>query len=153
MTGEAFAAGGQKHAALARLLYTERRRRNRYFDDQLFADPAWDILLDLYACSGEKREVYVSSACIAASVPMTTGLRYLRLLEQTGLIERYRAMRDGRRVLLRLSAQATSQMTQLLTDAGCRRSASFVADQLPSPRGHLPERGQVGPTHPAPAEG
>jgi len=37
------------------------------------ADPAWDMLLDLTAARAESRAVSVSSLCIAAGVPTTTG--------------------------------------------------------------------------------
>ncbi|MGL6043707.1 MAG: hypothetical protein ACRC1J_07265, partial [Sandaracinobacteroides sp.] len=45
-----------------------RRQRERFFDAALFADPVWDILLDLSASRMEDRPVSVSSLCIAASV-------------------------------------------------------------------------------------
>ena len=32
-----------------RAIIKQRRNRDRFFDAQLFADPAWDILLELYA--------------------------------------------------------------------------------------------------------
>jgi hypothetical protein len=35
-------------AAYAENLYQERRRRVRHFPQHLFAEPAWDILLDLF---------------------------------------------------------------------------------------------------------
>lgn len=52
-----------------------RRLRDRFFQHDLFAEPAWDILLDLKAASLEGQQVSVSSRCIAAAVPPTTALR------------------------------------------------------------------------------
>ena len=72
----------------------------------LFADPAWDILLDLYASSLEGRDVTVSDACIAASVPPTTALRYVKKLTKDGLICRIDAENDGRKVYLTLGVDA-----------------------------------------------
>jgi len=46
--------------------------RARYFRDELFADPAWDMLLDLLQAEIAQLRVPVSSLCIAASVPATT---------------------------------------------------------------------------------
>jgi hypothetical protein len=43
--------------------------REQFFGPDLFADPAWDILLDLYAARLEQQRVAVSSLCIAAAVP------------------------------------------------------------------------------------
>ena len=49
-----------------------RRSREKIFQPDLFADPAWDILLDLFICDHINRDVSVSSACLAACVPPTT---------------------------------------------------------------------------------
>ncbi|WP_336970073.1 hypothetical protein [Sphingobium aromaticiconvertens] len=59
----------------------------------LFSDPAWDMLLELFASSLEGQEVTVAGACNAAACSPTTGQRYLRLLHDAGLVHR----RDQRR--------------------------------------------------------
>ena len=46
------------------------------FGEGLFADPAWDIMLDLFAARIEGKDITVSSAGIAACVPPTTALRW-----------------------------------------------------------------------------
>jgi hypothetical protein len=51
-----------------------RRLRERLLPAGLFADPAWDMLLDLYAAEIEEQPVSVTSACIAAAAPATTAL-------------------------------------------------------------------------------
>jgi hypothetical protein len=53
------------------------RLRSQHFVPALFADPAWDILLDLAAARIDGRMVAVSSLCIAAAVPATTALRWI----------------------------------------------------------------------------
>ena len=53
-----------------------RRLRARFFDEELFADPAWDMLLDLLQAEIAQHRVPVSSLCIAAAVPATTALRW-----------------------------------------------------------------------------
>ena len=90
---------------LARMLYAERRRRDRTFPTDIFGEPSWDILLDLFVARGEGRRVPTTSACIGAHVPPTTALRWLRLLEGQGLIEREEDERDGRRTFVRLSTK------------------------------------------------
>src|SRR5690606_396517 len=62
-------------AAFVRGIIRARRLRDQFFRGELFADPAFDTLLDLYAARLEGRRVAVSSLCIAASVPATTALR------------------------------------------------------------------------------
>jgi DNA-binding transcriptional ArsR family regulator len=90
---------------LARMIYAERRRRDRTFPADIFGEPSWDILLDLFVARGEGRRVPTTSACIGAHVPPTTALRWLRLLEGQGLIEREEDERDGRRTFVRLSTK------------------------------------------------
>ena len=51
-----------------RRIIRQRRMRDEYFGSDMFADPAWDILLDLYAAKLERHRVSVSSLCIAAAV-------------------------------------------------------------------------------------
>jgi hypothetical protein len=84
-----------------------RRLRERYFDSQLFADPAWDMLLDLFAAEIAQSRVPVSSLCIAAAVPPTTALRWIKAMTQSKLFVRRADPRDGRRIFVEL-APATS---------------------------------------------
>ena len=91
-----------------------RRLRDRFFDTSLFADPAWDMLLDLMAARLERVQVAVSSLCIAAHVPPTTALRWIKLMTDNGLFERVADPGDGRRIFIRLSDAAAAQMARLL---------------------------------------
>src|SRR5690606_24209072 len=62
-----------------------RRLRDEFLPGDLFADPAWDMLLDLFAARLEQERVSVSSLCIASAVPPTTALRWIRTLTEKGL--------------------------------------------------------------------
>lgn len=99
-------------AQSARERIRERRYRDRIFSPDFFADPAWDILLDLYAAHYEGQQVSVSSLCIAASVPSTTALRWIRTMSDAGFLERSRDDADGRRVFIRLSEDALQKLDQ-----------------------------------------
>jgi hypothetical protein len=90
----------------------KRRSREHYFPSDLFADPAWDMLLDLYAARLEGQMVSVSSLCIAASVPATTALRWIKTLTDSGLFEREADEKDGRRIFIAMSDKAFSAMEQ-----------------------------------------
>ena len=87
-------------------LIAARRERNRRFSGRLgvFSDPAWDILVDLLDGSLKGVPISVTSACIASGVPHTTALRYIRILEDNGMISRGPDPKDGRRVYLELTA-------------------------------------------------
>src|SRR3954467_5218298 len=80
-----------------------RRTRAHYLAPELFADPAWDSLLDLLRAEIAHERISVSSACIAAAVPPTPGLRWLKTLEQHGLVVRQCDLHDARRTFVVLS--------------------------------------------------
>ena len=102
---------GAVTAAEVRALIRARRLRDQFFTPELFADPAWDMLLDLYAARLEYKLVAVSSLCIAASVPPTTALRWIKTLTDTGLFIRRADPQDGRRVFIELSDAGADAMT------------------------------------------
>lgn len=101
---------GEGPSAPVRRLLRQRRMREQFFPADLFADPAWDMLLDLYAARLEGRSVAVSSLCIAAAVPATTALRWIKTMTDTGLFERHADPRDGRRIFIGLSDKSTQAM-------------------------------------------
>lgn len=94
-----------------------RRLRESFFDSALFADPAWDMLLDLLSARLDGDQVAVSSLCIAAAVPPTTALRWIRGMTDHGLFERHADPMDGRRIFIRLSDTATNGMARYFAAA------------------------------------
>ena len=97
-------------AAAVRQVIKARRLRERYFPAELFYDPAWDMLLDLTAARLEGSPVSVSSLCIAAAVPTTTALRWIRNLCEAGLFDRRIDPGDARRVFISLSDATADAM-------------------------------------------
>lgn len=80
-----------------------RRARTRYFKSQLFGEPAWDMLLELYAANLTQRRMSISSLCESSGTPATTALRWLTTLEQEGLLQRRADPLDRRRVFVELT--------------------------------------------------
>lgn len=96
---------------LARRFYRSRRMRSRLFgDDQLFGEPAWDLLLDLFVAQSDGKHLSVTAACIGAAVPTSTALRWLLILEERGLVHRENDPTDARRVFLKLTDDGYSKM-------------------------------------------
>jgi CheY-like chemotaxis protein len=93
----------RKRAALANLR-TMRRTRARYFPSDLFSDPCWEMLLDLYDARLAGAEVTVTSLGAASGVPLTTALRRMDTLQGHGLIARVEDAGDKRRTIIRLTA-------------------------------------------------
>jgi len=99
-----------------RWLINARRERARYLSSELFADPAWDILLDLLEAELSSQRVPVSSLCIAAGVPATTGLRWINNMVKAGLLLRRPDRFDGRRVFVELAPQVSDAMRSYIAD-------------------------------------
>jgi DNA-binding transcriptional ArsR family regulator len=93
-------------------LLRARRIRADFLPGDLFADPAWDMMLDLLAARLDHERVSASSLCIAAAVPPTTALRWIRTLTDKGLVERQADPHDGRRVFIALAQEAADALTR-----------------------------------------
>ena len=103
---------------LVRQILRHRRQRAQFFDADLFADPAWDMLLDLTAARGESKRVSVTSLCIAASVPATTALRCIGQLIDSGLFRRVEDLADRRRAFIELTDPAAEAMARYFATLG-----------------------------------
>ena len=103
---------------LIRATIRKRQLRSRFFDAALFADPAWDILLDLTAARAEGRRVSVTSLCIASGVPPTTALRWIAQMTDQGLLVREEDLVDRRRAFVALSDKAVTAMARYFEAAG-----------------------------------
>lgn len=103
---------------LVRTIIRQRQARAKFFDGELFADPAWDILLDLTAARAEHSRVSVTSLCIASGVPPTTALRWIGQMTQSGLLERVEDETDRRRAFVALSAGAADAMARYFAELG-----------------------------------
>lgn len=88
-----------------------------YLPDDLFADPAWDMLLDLLAAEMSQHRVSVSSLCAAAAVPFTTALRWLKLLTERGLVTRHKDPRNRQRVFIELAPETSEALRQYFSEA------------------------------------
>lgn len=103
---------------LLRRIVRQRQLRARFFDGDLFADPAWDILLDLAAARAEHKRVSVTSLCIASGVPPTTALRWIGQLIEAGLVQRIEDDTDRRRAFIVLTDRASDAMARYFAELG-----------------------------------
>lgn len=95
-----------------RKIIHRRHLRARYFSTNIFADPAWDMLLDLAAAQEEHSRVSVTSLCLASGVPPTTALRWISVLCEAGLVTRIGDTRDKRRTFVVLTESACNSISK-----------------------------------------
>jgi len=103
---------------LVRRIVRQRQLRARFFDGDLFGDPAWDMLLDLTAARAEHSRVSVTSLCIASGVPPTTALRWIAQMTEAGLFQRVEDETDRRRAFIALTDRAADAMARYFAELG-----------------------------------
>lgn len=99
---------------VAKALIALQRCRQAVASPRLFADPAWDMLLDLFVARAEERSVCVSSLCIASGVPASTAHRWIQALSSEDLARRRADPVDRRRVFIEITEPAFAAMTSEL---------------------------------------
>lgn len=101
----------------AERILAKRRLRAHYLEDEMFGEPAFDLLLDLYAQDLAGRDSYTTSAAVASGAPLTTALRQIAMLVERGLIARDPDPADRRRVRLRMTTPGAARMRDYLLAA------------------------------------
>ena len=110
----------------ARQLLALRQMRRDMLGADLFADPAWDLLLHLYLETSAGRQVAISGLCAAAKVRPTTGLRWINLLVEAGLLAKTDDPADARRVFLSFAPGGEERMDRLLAQAVAEYMAAMA---------------------------
>jgi DNA-binding MarR family transcriptional regulator len=98
------------------LAHEARRKRKAFFGGREVNDGAWDILLDLFVAHFEKRKMTISSACVAAGLPSSTGMRYISHLESVGLLTRSRYPSYARSVFIKISDLGVEKLTDYFSE-------------------------------------
>lgn len=86
-----------------------RRLRDRYFGSELFADSAWDMLLDPFASELGGFRTSISNFSLAGGVPPPP-LRWVNALVERGTLLRHVDPLDGGRTFVELSPNASQAM-------------------------------------------
>lgn len=94
-----------------------RRSRLEFFCEDLVGEPAWDMLLELFARHLEQTRTSIGSLCASSSVPGTTGLRWIEKLSDEGLLVRENDRNDARRIWVSLSEKGTDKMREFFENA------------------------------------
>lgn len=105
-------------AGSVRAALRARRIRSRFFPEELFADPAWDMLLNLLDAEISQIRMPLSSLCTAAGVPAATALRWIKTMTELGLFVRRPDPYDGRRMFVELAPSASDALRRYFAEAG-----------------------------------
>ena len=105
-------------AEIVRRVFELRRKRQESFPAKLFADPAWDMLLQLYAAHLESQRMSITRLTRTCGIPATTVLRRLATLTEAGLVTRTEDPFDSRRVYVALSFAGAEAMNSCFAASG-----------------------------------
>lgn len=111
---------------LVRRIIRHRQARARFLPGDLFADPAWDMLLDLTAAREEHTRVSVTSLCIASGVPPTTALRWIGQMTEAGLLQRLEDETDRRRAFITLTEKAVDAIARYFAEIATPTAATAM---------------------------
>jgi len=104
-------------------LRSMRKVRSKYLPEELFSDPCWEMLLDLYEARLTSAQVTVTGLGVTSGVPLSTALRRIGELQAHGLIARSDDTADKRRTYVTLTDRGLVALDSFF-DAYSGRSAS-----------------------------
>lgn len=110
------AANTLSPADITELIIGARHYRNKVLGSALFGEPAWDILLQLHIAHYRQQAISVTAAITFGETAPTTGLRWLKVLEEGGLIERRSDPFDHRRSFVALTDNGVSKIDRYIAD-------------------------------------
>ena len=94
-----------------------RRRRGQYFANEMFGEPAWDMLLELFYAELKQVRMTFSRLSRLTGIAQGTVARWLRLFEEKGLLHRRQDPFDSRSIFIMLTPAASQAMHQFFKDA------------------------------------
>lgn len=89
--------------AFVETMMRSRERRTSFVECDLLFDPAWWMLHDLFLAKLRGKRLSVTAVTIGSGAPDTTALRYLRLLEARGYVQRVPDETDKRRHFIEIA--------------------------------------------------
>jgi DNA-binding MarR family transcriptional regulator len=96
---------------IAKWWLNARRLRESVFGAEVFKEPDWAIMLDLYATGPSGKRIQVTDVPIMTGLSRTTARRHLGELEEAGWITHVEDAGDHRRTLVSLSDKGWVMMT------------------------------------------
>ena len=104
-----------RQALAARRLLEISHQVDAVFETPLLANPAWDILLDLFIQRSDRKPISIISLCVTANAPTSTALRYIQAMLDSGAIVKTASTDDSQGLLVELSDTTYSMMQSILS--------------------------------------
>ncbi len=98
----------------ANTVLEQRRLRRQFLPGELFHEPAWDMLLALFASRDDRMPMNIKALVSMSDAPVTTSQRWIEHLHKLKLIDRVTDPTDRRRVEVSLSYAGDQQMKAYL---------------------------------------
>jgi DNA-binding MarR family transcriptional regulator len=98
----------------ANTVLEQRRLRRQFLPGELFHEPAWDMLLALFASRDDRMPMNIKALVSMSDAPVTTSQRWIEHLHKLKLIDRVTDPVDRRRVEISLSHTGDQQMKAYL---------------------------------------
>lgn len=98
------------HERARRTIRRRLLRRQLLGSPELFGEPAWEILLDVFVHECERKPLAITSTCATAGIPMSSGLRLIQKLCDADILQRLPDPFDGRRCFIRFKPPAFDRM-------------------------------------------
>ena len=107
----------QSTSEIARAILVDRKRRSRIFNEGMFGEPAWELLLNLYVMDQDGPRLTIGRLIESSDLPQTTALRWLQYLQDQDLIVRREHPGDARTSFVSLTNKAREALDLYLSDS------------------------------------
>jgi len=112
---------------LARLIQDELKLRKKFFSDNILNGHSWDVLLRLLTATNEKHDSSVTAISTLGGMQATTGLRWIDVLRNEGLVIVANDIDDGRKKFVFLTDQGRTGMESYLGAVAELRQIKMVS--------------------------
>lgn len=85
-------------------------RRQLMPGPELFGDPAWEMVVDLFIHECERKPLSVTALCVTPSIPVSSALRLCQKMCDAGIMRRIPDRYDGRRSFVRLEPEISHRL-------------------------------------------
>lgn len=101
---------------IAQRLVDQRQRRHRFFPDEIFHEPAWNMLLTLFIAYQLRQTLNTKALVSTAGAPVTTSQRWIEHLDKLGFVTRAIDPSDRRCIEVSLNDAGHQAVTRYLQD-------------------------------------